>query len=329
MHRSTFTILLMLLGAPLMVLAVACGSSPSPIVFNSDRDGNLEIYSIGSDGEDLINLTNSPQDELSPLVSPDRQLVSYLSASTGASAVEFMPIDGSERKRITPREGIHRSQRWSPTSDRIAYVMERSENPLVYVATTNGKEPELLTLKAGDAVGDWSNDGDSVAFVVLSGDGQGIYIRNPDGVNEFRVTDTPDFDPAWSPDSGTIAFLSTRDGNAEIYVMDADGNNQRRITDSNEREYAISWSPDGKRILFVSERDGNAEIYVTDPDGEEQTRLTFNNSRDDQPVWSPDGKMIVFVSYLDGDAEIFVMNADGKDQVRLTNNEAQDTNPSW
>ena len=324
---STCTVLFLLLGAPLLVLG--CSSDASPIVFNSDLDGNMDIYSIGADGAGLTNLTNSPQDESSPMVSPNGKLISFLSESNGASTMELMPIDGSDRQRITPHEGTYHSQRWSPTSDRLAYAFEQADRSLVYVATTNGEEPELLSRKTGNEVGGWSWSGDQVTFVVDQGDGQGIYIRNADGVNEHRVTDTPDYSPVWSPDDHTIAFLSTRDGNAELYVIDATGSNQRRITETDADEYHISWSPNGKLILFVSERDGNAEVYVTDSDGEEQTRLTFSTDPDEQPTWSPNGKRIAFVSYVDGDAEIIVMKSDGSNQVRLTNNEADDTGPSW
>ena len=326
-HLSTCTVLLLLLGAPLLILG--CGSEDTPIVFNSDLDGNMEIYSIGVDGDGLTNLTNSPQDESSPVVSPNGKLISFLSESEGASTLELMPIDGSARQRMAAHQGVYRSQRWSPESDRLAYAFQQADRSQVYVAATDGGEPELLSRKTGNEVGGWSRRGGEVAFVVRQGQDQGIYVRNADGVNEYRVTDTPDYSPVWSPDDRSIAFLSTRDGNAEVYLMDADGSNQRRLTETDADEYDVSWSPNGKMILFVSERDGNAEIYVADPDGREQKRLTFNTDRDEQPTWSPSGKRIAFVSYVDGDGELVVMASDGSDQRRLTNNEANDTNPSW
>ena len=327
-HRTTLWIGVLL---ALTTLAASCSSSTTEMLyFTSDRDGNLEVYSADPKEGTEANLTNSRMDEAYPRVSPDRETVAFVSGSGQDTAVEVMRSDGSERTPVTLRAGVHSDPRWSPDGKRIAYLVDRAGSPEIFMASADGTERVLLTTISGDEVGDWARNGKSVVFTVLQGELQGIYTRNPDGVNEVRLTDTPDYSPVWSPDSRRIAFLSTRDGNAEIYVMESDGSSQAvRLTDTEALEYDISWSPDGKKVLFVSERDGNPEIYILDPNGVEQTRLTYNNDRDDQPVWSPDGDRIAFVSYLDGDAEVFTMNDKGEDQVRITNNAAQDTNPTW
>ena len=315
--------------ATLTTAAVACGVGQPPIVFTSDRDGNREIYSVKADGQDEQNLTNSPRDETMPVVSPDGKLVAFTVVSGDTGAIDIMEVDGAERSNVVPSIEPNGSYRWSPGSDRIAYRAEQNTGPVLFVVTVDGSETVALTAIASDEVGDWSRDGNAVVFAVHGGNAQGIYVRNPDGVNEFHVTETSDYSPVWSPDSRRIAFLSTRDGNPEIYVMNEDGTEQMRLTNTDEPEYHISWSPNGKHLVFVSEREGNPEIFLTDPDGTEQSRLTHNGVRDEQPVWSPDGRRIAFVSYLEGDAEIFVMDVDGKNQVRVTNNDAEDTEPSW
>jgi Tol biopolymer transport system component len=313
------------------IFAVACGSGLPQIIFTSDRDGNLDIYSVDHKGGEQTNLTPGldDTDQSSPIVSPDRKLIAFLSGSGDNIAVDVMRINGKSRTQATRGPELHRSHRWSPDSDRIAYILMEGETPVLRVATADGSESVLLTSIPGDEIGDWSADEEWVVFAVHEGESQGIWRRNPDGVNEARLTDAPDYSPRWSPDSKLIAFLSTRDGNPEIYVMKANDREVIKLTGTEAAEYHISWSPNGKRLLFVSEATGNPEIYVTDIDGSHQIQLTQNNTVDEQPVWSPNGKKIAFVSYLDGDAEIFVMDVDGKNQVRLTNNEAEDTNPSW
>ena len=316
------------LGA-LMVVAMACGSAPTPIVFTTDRDGNLEIYATDMRGEVVTNLTNSPTNEFSPVLSPDRRSVAFRSGTTENNSIEIISINGESRKQITQRTGNHGDQRWSPDRDRLVYLVEDGSAPGIFIADSDGANALPLTTIRGDEVGGWSSDGKAVTFSVRDGPSRGIYVRNPDGVNEFRLTDQMDYSPIWAPGSRKIAFLSKRDDTTDIYVIDTETNDLQRITDSEAEEYDLSWSPDGEMLLFVSEQDGSPEIYTVSANGKGLRRLTHNTVKDVQPVWSPDGEKIAFVSHLDGDAEIFVMDANGDNQTRLTNNNAQDTQPSW
>ena len=166
-----------------------------------------------------------------------------------------------------------------------------------------------------------------------------IYVMNPDGSGQTRLTDNPAADswPSWSPDGRRITFISSRDDPDpndddsiwEIYVMNADGSGQTRLTNDSAWHSLPSWSPDGRRIAFQSHRDGNWEIFLMNADGSGQIRLTDNSAGDAEPSWSPDGRRIAFQSNRDENAEIYVMNADGSGQTRLTNEAANDRFPSW
>ena len=308
---------------------MGCASNQPAIAFSSDRDGNREIYTVDPTTGDQKNLTESLADEFSPTLSPDGKLVAFLSSSGEDIGIEVIETGGEGRQPLSAGSGRYGSQQWAPDGDRLAYIAEIEGRPAIYVGGIQGKPPLLLTTIRADEVSSWSPNGKSVAFSVRQGPEQGVYIRNPDGVNEFRLTDTPDYGPLWSPDSKRFAFISVRDGNPEIYVMNVDGSEQRRLTESDVPEYDLSWSPNGDFLMFVTGMGPDAEIYITDPDVAGHVRLTHNEVRDDQPVWSPNGRQIAFVSYLDGDAEIFLMDSDGGEQTRLTNNEGDDISPSW
>ncbi|MDP7534152.1 MAG: hypothetical protein QGI88_10340, partial [SAR202 cluster bacterium] len=225
-----------IVGAIVLLASLACGGSQAVIIFSSDRDGNLEIYSSVISSGTEVNLTNSSTDEFDPVLSPNRRFVSFLSGEEGNTAVEVMRVDGTERGRITQSGADHSGHRWSPSNDRIAFARRSGSQSNIYMAGIDGSKLALLTSIEGHDVGDWSGNGDSVAFVVEGGEKQGIYVRNPDGVNEFQRTMNPDYSPIWSPDSRWLAFLSTRDGNPEIYVMDSDGNNLLRVTETDSDE---------------------------------------------------------------------------------------------
>ena len=237
-----------------LVALAACGSDSESgrIFFTSDRDGDLEIYSISANGEDETNVTNSPDPEFAPVVSPDGKLVAFRAGTGSDVSIQIMRQDGTARTVVTQGPGRHGSQRWSPEGDRLAYIVEKDDDAQVFISAADGTGSMLLTSIPGDEVGDWSRDGKTVVFAVTKGRAPGIYARNPDGVNQFRLTETNDYSPIWSPDSKRIAFLSRRDGNPDVYVMNEDGTNQRNLTQSDADEYNISWSPDGKQLLFVS-----------------------------------------------------------------------------
>ncbi len=334
MQRPFLRTLSLITLLPVILFAVACRSGTPPIVFTSDRDGNLEIYSVQADGRgEEENLSRSPRDEFSPSLSPNGRYVAFLSGGSEDRKLEVLKINGEERTQVFGGTGTLTQPKWGPDSERVAFALAQESGNSVYVSESDGTESLLLSKVAADEVGGWSPEGKFVVFSVRDGAEQGLYIRNPDGVNEFRRTQSTDYGAVWSPDSRYIAFLSTRDGNPEIYVVDPEEGDEVRVTDSEAAEYDLSWSPNGKRLLFVTERDGNAEIYVVEIKdrgmADNLTRLTHNEVRDEQPTWSPNGRRIAFVSYLDGDADIFVMESDGQDQQRLTNNSFQDTEPTW
>ena len=72
---------------------------------------------------------------------------------------------------------------------------------------------------------------------------QEIYLMNPDGSGQTRLTAHPGIDtrPSWSPGGTRIAFNSSRDGDFKVFVMDADGSNVARITNHSAGEGYPTW----------------------------------------------------------------------------------------
>src|SRR5688500_4547137 len=71
------------------------GGSSSRLVFSSDRDGNLEIYSVNTDGSDVRRLTTSPGDDGEPAWSTTGR-IAFTSARDGNNEIYSMNADGAD-----------------------------------------------------------------------------------------------------------------------------------------------------------------------------------------------------------------------------------------
>ncbi len=260
------------------------------IAFESERDGNGEIYSMEPDASDQTRLTQSPAADTDPAWSPDGRSIVFTSNRDGNDEIYTMNADGSGQTRLTTSPGSDSNPSWSPDGRSIVFASRRDGQSEIYVMNADGTGQTRLTNNtAPDAVPSWSTDGTKIAFTSGRDGRNQIYVMNVDGSNQTRLTTDAgsDVSPAWSPDGKKIAFASNRDGNYEIYAMNTDGSDQTRLTRNLDVDLDPAWSPDGTQLTFTTNRDGNYEIYRMDADGTSQTRLTTNQAADATPDWQP------------------------------------------
>jgi TolB protein len=272
------------------VTQVVLGVVTGRIAFQSNRDGNNEIYIMNGDGSGLTNLTNNPADDSMPSWSPDGKKIAFSSNRDGNIEIYLMNADGSSPTRLTDRSGDDFGPSWSPDGKKIAFLGNGDGNDEIYVMNADGGAQTNLTNDlAGQGTPSWSLDGTEIAFDSGHNDLYDIYKMNADGSGVIRLTDNPgpDFWPAWSPAGQQIAFTTDREGNQDIYVMNTDGSDQISLTNDPADDSGPRWSLDGTQIIFSSTRDGNNELYMMNADGNDQTRLTDNPADDTWPSWSP------------------------------------------
>lgn len=284
------------------LIALAGGSAPvstasfpganGKIVFESNRDGNSEIYVMNADGTAQTNLTNNPAVDSKPAWSPDGTRIAFTSDRAGTSQVWMMNSDGSSATQLTNDPVGAGGPTWSPDGTRIAFHGLAAGNYDIYSMDVGfgGAATELTNGPQADTNPAWSPDGVRIAFV-RNGD---IWVMNADGSNQTRLTNTPadEIEADWSPDGSRIAFASPRDGGIfQVFVMNSDGSAQTRVTNDPVGAGHPSWSPDGTKMAFHSVRDGAHDIWVMDVNGDNQVRLTTDPATDFGPNWQPLGRM--------------------------------------
>ncbi|MCE2448361.1 MAG: PD40 domain-containing protein [Candidatus Latescibacteria bacterium] len=77
------------------------------IAFESNRDGNAEIYVMDANGGNLRNLTNASSRDGHPSWSPDGRSIAFFSERVGGGNAEIyvMGSDGSNPRRLTDHPG--------------------------------------------------------------------------------------------------------------------------------------------------------------------------------------------------------------------------------
>ena len=278
------------------------------IVFHSDRDGEIDIYTMALDGSNLQRLTTAAGRDFEPDWSPDGSTIVFSSDRDDPENAHLylMNADGSNQRRL--ETGLTDDQvgaRWSPDGQ---YILFHS-NPLV------------------DGLPRFD-----------------VFRVRADGSDLTNLTNTPgnNFMADWSPDGKRIVFVSQRNGNSELYVMNADGSNQIRLTESQSENLLPRWSPDGSQIAFESSRPGPTySLYsVPAPSQQQDTAAAEAAVRQLTPPGHNSGTVnwvtkdwVLFSSDRDStniiNWELYLMRADSSEVYRVTTQPNMDRFPSW
>ena len=222
--------------------------------------------------------------------------------------------------------GVAASCSWTPTVARY-YTLEVSAREAG--AATAVKAQRIFRVTPGSPPAP-ASDG-HIAFISRRDGNDEIYLMDPDGGNQTRLTDTParEMEVAWHPNGSMLIFVSRRTGAYELFSMNADGSNVVRLTTNSAPDWGPTYTPDGANILFFRTLGGTDDILTMSADGANEARLTQNAWFDVLPVMTPDGKAILFDSDRNGSTrqanyDIYRMNPDGSGQTRLTTNPGQD-----
>ncbi len=283
----------------------------SKIVFMLYQLSNAfrDIYTIGTDGAGLTNLTNTEAtlySNVSPAYTPDGNSIIFVSGrdygvgTGGRNEIYRMNADGSGQIRLTN------------------------------LFSRKGDEDESLIV---------SPDGNRVLFDnsdSIQSD-KDVYLVGTDGSGLTNLSNEPDkdnFAVQFSPDGSKVGFttynsLSTAD------IVNIDGSNRVTISDPVEsRRFGSFGKPDTDNDGIIDGADNCpftansfrvafssiVDIWAMNADGTNLTRLTTNPATDDEPSFSADGKKILFTSNRSNSRDnIFVMNADGSNQTQITN----------
>jgi len=272
--------------------AISFGIACPPFYDHIAFTRNSDIWVMGADGSNPVNLTNDEASSWGPAWSPDGTRIAFTHGGyRGPGEVYVLGADGSNPANLTNHDASDGEPAWSPDGARIAVTTDRDGNSDIWVMGPDGSNPLNLTNhEATDSQATWSPDGTRIAFTSGREGNAEIYVMDSDGSNPVNITNDPatDVEPHWSPVGDRIVFWTDRGGTGRLYTMDADGANPTHVI-SQDCMWDPAWSPDGQKIAYSGYcgSPGGYEILVVNVDGSNQVNLTNSPGSDSSPAWSP------------------------------------------
>ena len=242
-------------------------SAHSKIVFQSGRNGKLDIYVMNSDGTGQTRLTHNEAHDFAAAWSPNGRQIAFTRARDDEDLeIYVMDADGGNQHNLTHHPALDGDPDWSPDGSQIAFTSERTNGLSIFVMDPDGANVSQLTEGPFDVIPKWSPDGKRIAFEAMLGLGHGrqIYVMNADGTNRWQVSEPiPQagmFMMGWSPDGKKILYTAAID----LLVMKsslviATLHPRRHEAVKHERVplpkkmhiYGAAWGADGKSVLVT------------------------------------------------------------------------------
>ena len=192
------------------------------------------MFLLRLDGSEPVRLTDGPEEEFDPDLSPDGTTIAYRRnprADSDEADIWTMHIDGTAKRNLTNAPELSNwAPAWTPDG-RIAFSSMRG--------TTGALE--LWTMAA-------------------------------DGSDARRVTEGWCEYAQPSPDGSQFVCAAAVGGRYDIVVVDASGS-RRSLTTTPVTEFAPSWSPDGQWVAFSRDTTDRWELLRIRPDGSDEQSI--------------------------------------------------------
>lgn len=170
------------------------------IAFMTNRDGNMEIYTVNADGSGLRRITRHQGNDASPTWSPAGNQIAFTSDRTGSPQIYIVDADGlGQPRRVTSESWADRAT-WSPIFNEIAYAGRTGPGFDIKIADIASGAIRVVT----DGIGSnespaWAPNGRHLAFASTRQGRSQIFTVARDGNDIRQLTrQGNNVQPSWS-----------------------------------------------------------------------------------------------------------------------------------
>jgi Tol biopolymer transport system component/DNA-binding SARP family transcriptional activator len=241
------------------------GMSLSPdgrwLAFDSDRDGNQDLYKMPASGGEPVQLTHSPEADFVSTWSGDGRLLALHSYDAGIRRVRLVSSDGGDPKAVVEAPLNQRSPGLAPDGRSIVFTADVSEQPQLFLVARKSDSTwgaaQQLTSEGGWA-GRWAPDGRAIVYCRADG----LWLISPEGGSPRRILEVGDSTNApapelaqWSGDGRTIYYKAFDPaGRSSLWSLPAAGGKPQllvRFDDPTRPSSRPEFATDGKRFFFT------------------------------------------------------------------------------
>ena len=126
-----------------VAIGAGCGGSGESgdlIAFESDRDGDYEVFVMNPDGTEVRQLTDNDDGDYFPVWSPDGKRIAFASDRDGDWEIFVMNTDGTEVRQLTDNDDDDGTPAWSPDGKRTAFTSGRYGDYEIFVMNADGTD---------------------------------------------------------------------------------------------------------------------------------------------------------------------------------------------
>ncbi|MET0336549.1 MAG: LpqB family beta-propeller domain-containing protein, partial [Caulobacter sp.] len=272
-----------------------------------------------------IRLTNTPEDEMSPVWSPDGRLIAFVRRATDAPCqIMIAPMPQGE-PRVVGRCSVEAVTRLAWTKDGELLLSDRpTRNAVRRIRALNPETGRMreVTSPPANSLGDGdpvvTHRGDRLAFRRVFSYGVGdLYTADVSGAGQRPLTRDgwKAVGYAFTADDRSLVFSSNRGGDSGLWSVDVARPAEPVRLSLGLLDFG-RMSADEHGLLAVEAGDYRSNLFAWRP-GAEPVALTDGSNSDWAPDFSSTGEL-VFISDQNGGSEVWLKRGADSAPTRLT-----------
>jgi Tol biopolymer transport system component len=297
-------------------------------------DANGDLFTIRADGTDRQQLTSGPEQDQTPVWSPDGTHIAFRRTDANGTSVAVMDATGGALKLLytaetpTNRDCFLHAPAWSPDSTWLVFPGDDCAGYTdLYVVPADGSQPAQTFLHTG-TVGTaptWTTiaGGTRITFPGRDAESEGIFVADID--SDRRVDASPPFDALRISDPvPTLHWVAT-----DVAPLTAP-----------------SWSPRGTELVTAAGTNTDcrlpdvgsmdAFLLTRDPTKRGQSAVGPGDAKEYNPIWSPGGEHLALQQIVDPSRyvhgrpctmEVWITDAQGANGSPLQTLTSDDSQP--